>query len=92
MRALCVVENIRAKSVEFNCQLWIASVNLRKAFDRISHFALFDAFHKQVLRRSIVRKPAQYPTAIALKFNEEQNLRQCSRMLFNVGQACNPLV
>jgi len=50
--ALCVFDNVCARSLEYNCEIWEASIDLRKAFDRIHHPALFRALrHQGVLNR-----------------------------------------
>ena len=41
--ALCVFDNVCARSLEYNCEIWVASIDLRKAFARIHHPALFRA-------------------------------------------------
>ena len=45
--ALCVFDNVCARSLEYNCEIWVASIDLRKAFDRIHHPALFRALRHQ---------------------------------------------
>ena len=41
--ALLVADQIVSHSIEFNIPVWLISMDLRKAFDRIEHRALFDA-------------------------------------------------
>ena len=45
--ALMIFETITSRCTEFNMPLLVASVNLKKAFDRVEHFALFAALRKQ---------------------------------------------
>ena len=40
-------EILVSKISEFNMPLWIASLDLRKAFDRVNHVALFDCLRDQ---------------------------------------------
>ena len=47
--ALIVAESIISKSLEFNEDLWLVSVDLRKAFDRVEQAALFKSLHAQGL-------------------------------------------
>ena len=45
--AVVVLENVIGKSIEFNTPLWIACIDLRKAFDRIQYGPLFQALREQ---------------------------------------------
>ncbi|CAK0906421.1 unnamed protein product [Prorocentrum cordatum] len=45
--ALIVAESLASKSLEFNEDLWLVSVDLRKAFDRVEQPALFRALQAQ---------------------------------------------
>ena len=45
--ALVVVETLASRTSEWHLPLWIASLDLRKAFDRIDHSALFQALREQ---------------------------------------------
>ena len=47
--AIVTVENLISATNEFNIPLWIASLDLRKAFDRIQHSFLFEALREQGL-------------------------------------------
>ena len=42
-----IVENIIGKTNEWNLPLWICSLDLRKAFDRVLHRPLFDILEQQ---------------------------------------------
>ena len=42
-----VLENVIAKNIEFNTPLWIASIHLRKAFDRIQYGPLLQTLREQ---------------------------------------------
>jgi hypothetical protein len=45
--ALLVLECVIGKSIEWNVPLWIVSIDLRKAFDRVCYSSLFDALMEQ---------------------------------------------
>ena len=45
--ALCVFDSVCAKAIEFDCDVWFASIDLRKAFDQIHHESLFKALQEQ---------------------------------------------
>ena len=47
--ALIIAESLVSKSIEFNVDLWVVSVDLRKAFDRVEHEPLFSALRAQGL-------------------------------------------
>ena len=42
-----VLENVIGKSIEYNLPLWMVSLDMRKAFDRIEFGPLFDALRSQ---------------------------------------------
>ena len=42
-----ILENVVGKTNEWNLPLWMVSIDLRKAFDRILHVPLFDALRAQ---------------------------------------------
>ena len=44
--ALLVLESLVLKGVEFDAPVWILSLDLRKAFDRIEHGPLFEALRQ----------------------------------------------
>ena len=46
--ALIVMESVVAKSIEYGTPVWVVSVDLRKAFDRVEHAALFNALDEQL--------------------------------------------
>ena len=50
--ALGINETIISGSAEYGIPLWIASLDLKKAFDRIEHSSLFDALRQQGLDQS----------------------------------------
>ena len=45
--ALAVFETVCGKSIEWNCEIWFASLDLTKAFDRVEHNQLFQALREQ---------------------------------------------
>ena len=45
--ALLMMESMISKGIEFNIPVWIISIDLKKAFDRIDHSALFRALQEQ---------------------------------------------
>ena len=47
--ALMILETLSSRCSEFQTPLWIASLDLKKAFDRVEHFALFEALRDQGL-------------------------------------------
>ena len=47
--ALILAESVISKSLEFNTDLWLVSVDLSKAFGRVEHSALFTALQSQGL-------------------------------------------
>ena len=46
---MIVAENLISKSLEYNSDLWLVSVDLRKAFDRVEQAVLFKALQRQNL-------------------------------------------
>ena len=52
--AFIVLENMIGKSIEFNTPLWMASIDLRKAFDRIQYGPLFKAIRGQGISDSYI--------------------------------------
>ena len=47
VHALMVMESMISKGIEFNIPVWIISIDLKKAFDRVEHAALFQALFDQ---------------------------------------------
>ena len=47
--ALMIFETMASRCAEFQLPLWMASLDLKKAFDRVEHFALFEALRDQGL-------------------------------------------
>lgn len=45
--AFLVFEGVTSKSIEWNLPLWMASLDLKKAFDRVEYPALFEALRAQ---------------------------------------------
>ena len=45
--ALGIVETLISKTIEWNLPLWMASLDLKKAFDRVEHASLFTALRQQ---------------------------------------------
>lgn len=62
--ALIILESIISKSVEFNAPLWFASLDLRKAFDRIEWPQLFQALSEQNL-------PIEYQCLLSCLYNDQ---------------------
>ena len=52
--ALLVLEAMISKGIEFNVPVWIVSIDLRKAFDRVEHGALFQALRDQNMDPELV--------------------------------------
>ena len=46
------METMVSKSLEFNTDLWVISVDLKKAFDRVEHAALFQSLRNHGLEQS----------------------------------------
>jgi len=47
--ALLIAESVISRAIEFNIDIWIISIDLKKAFDRIEHPALFQALESHGL-------------------------------------------
>ena len=45
--ALLILESIVSKSLEWNMPIWIISIDLKKAFDRVEYRTLFAALEEQ---------------------------------------------
>ena len=67
--AFAVFENVCSKSMEWSVPMWCASLDLRKAFDRIEYNALFDALKVQGV-------PYAYLKLIASLYHEQVGLVQ----------------
>jgi sorting nexin-29 len=52
--ALMIMECMISKSIEWNLPLWIISVDMKKAFDRVEHRALFEALARQGIGSSYI--------------------------------------
>ena len=52
--ALVVIESLASRAAEFHLPLWIASLDLRKAFDRIEYEVLFQALRDQGLEAPMI--------------------------------------
>ena len=52
--AFAVLENVCGKSLEWNIPCWVASLDLKKAFDRIEYPALFEALRVQGVEQSFI--------------------------------------
>ena len=52
--ALFVLESMISTGIEFNVPVWIISIDLKKAFDRIEHHALFRALREQEMDPEII--------------------------------------
>ena len=46
--ALLILELMLSKGVEYNVPMWVVSIDLKKAFDRVDHTALFHALRQQM--------------------------------------------
>ena len=57
--ALVVAESIISKCNEFNLPLWIASLDIEKAFDRVSRACIFDALRAQEINEPMISLPIQ---------------------------------
>ena len=77
--AFVTVETLVSKSLEWNFDVWCASLDLKKAFDRIEHAALFNAMSAHGV-------PAPYLNLIAELYQEQTGWIKGGRyLLFNVG-------
>ena len=52
--ALAVVETLISKCNEFNLPIWLASLDLKKAFDKITHKVIFEALRNQGIEEAMV--------------------------------------
>ena len=67
--AFAVFENVCSKSMEWSVPMWCASLDLRKAFDRIEYNELFDALKVQGV-------PYAYLKLIASSYHDQVGLVQ----------------
>ena len=89
-----VFDNVCARSLEYNCEIWVASGDLRQAFDRIHHPALFRALRHQGVSEGyfqLVQKLYSSQTGSvsdSRKFHIGRGVKQgdiISPLLFNAG-------
>ena len=91
--ALLVLENVIQKSIEYNMPLWIISVDLSKAFDRIDHASLFAALEEQGVPcayQTLLKRVyhCQHGVVDGCAFSIDRGVRQgdvLSPMLFNAA-------
>ena len=90
--AFIVLEAIVSKTLEWQCGIWFASLDLRKAFDKVEHGALFAALTAQGIRDGyldLVMAMYQDETGTvpgSEKFSIQRGVRQgdvLSPLLFN---------
>ena len=60
-----ILENVIGKTNEWHLPLWMASIDLRKVFDRILHYPLFDALRVQCV-------PEGYVQLLAALYSNQQ--------------------
>ena len=91
--ALMIAESVISKSIEWSVPVWIISIDLSKAFDRIEHRALFSSLREQgvpahyfgLLSRLYDH---QWGTVGESRFSIQRGVRQgdvLSPMLFNAA-------
>ena len=89
-----MLENVIGKSIEFAIPLWMVSLDMRKAFDRIEFIPLFDALRQQHVPESYIALLAVlYSNQCGIvngsdKFEIKRGVKQgdvISAMLFNAG-------
>ena len=91
--AFAVFENVCSKSMEWSVPMWCASLDLRKAFDRIEYNALFDALKVQGVPHAYLKLIASlYHDQVGLvqgrQFPIKRGVKQgdvLSPLLFNAG-------
>ena len=69
----CILENMIGRCNEWNVPLWMISLDLRKAFDRIQHEPLFEALREQGV-------PNPYIQLLAALYENQQGCVNGSRM------------
>ena len=65
--ALLVLENIIGKAMEWNLPLWIVSLDLKKAFDRVEHDCLFQSLLNQGVQ-------ADYVEPVRLLYKQQKGI------------------
>ena len=91
--ALLILESMISNEIKFNAPVWIISLDLRKAFDRIEHYALFEALRHQRLSEQYINLlqilySGQYGQVGDYLFDICRGVRQgdiLSPILFNAG-------
>ena len=93
----CVLENVIGKSIEFEIPLWMASLDMRKAFDRIEFVPIFNVLREQGVPESyIALLTSLYTNQVgsvngSKHFKINRGVKQgdvISAMLFNAGLEC----
>ena len=91
--AFAVFENVCSRSLEWNFPVWFASLDLKKAFDRIEYSSLFDALQSQGVSRPYLTLLAalycnQTGDVTGKTFPIQRGVKQgdvISPLLFNAG-------
>ena len=91
--AFAVFENVCSRSLEWNFPVWFASLDLKKAFDRIEYSSLFDALQSQGVSRPYLKLLAalycnQTGDVTGKTFPIQRGVKQgdvISPLLFNAG-------
>ena len=88
--ALLILESMLSKGVEYNVPMWVVTIDLKKAFDRVDHTALFNALRQQMDPEyvSLLEKlyEIQYGNVGSHRFRIARGVRQgdvLSPILFN---------
>ena len=93
----CVLENVIGKGIEFGVPIWMVSLDMRKAFDRIEFVPLFHALREQGVPEShIALLTSLYTNQVgsvngSQYFKINRGVKQgdvISAMLFNAGLEC----
>ena len=90
--AFAVLETMIGKSIEWDTPLWCASLDLRKAFDRIEHPSLFEALHDQGVPQCYISllsalcrsQTGQVQAGRSFQSNVESNRVMCSVRHFSM--------
>ena len=75
--AFIVLESMISKSYEWKFPIWMASLDLRKAFDRIEYHALFDALREQGVGDN-------YLALLASMYSDQTGCIRGSKKYFNI--------